>query len=183
MPVEQLFLKLADLDDRHPGVTPAKAATFYEAARVCLDRHHESPLDFTLEDNGDVQNANASWDKSDERCRAAHANETDATTWGAYCFALASTEIMREMVAIGRAENGTGADYYLNKSGAAVNDFEEAVRLEVSGTDEGTPNDIRVRLAQKAAQAQRGDSNLPALATVIGFKASKIAMCDVTPKK
>lgn len=90
---------------------------------------------------------------------------------------------MRDLVAIGRAENGTGADYYLNAPGKKITDLEEAIRLEVSGTDEGTPKEIRVRLAQKAAQAQRGKSNLPALATVVGFKASKIAMCDVPLKR
>jgi hypothetical protein len=60
------------------------------------------------------------------------------------------------------------------------NDLEDAVRLEVSGTDHGTPQQIRTRLLQKVNQARHGDSNLPALAAVVGFKASKIALSDVS---
>src|SRR5439155_1277078 len=87
-----------NLAERHQGVTPAIGESFTEAARVCLGRHHQSPIAFTIED---------------------------------------------------------------------------------SGTDKGTPKDVEVRLLQKVAQARAGQSNLPALATVVGFKAQKIAVKDV----
>jgi hypothetical protein len=45
--------------------------------------------------------------------------------------------------------------------------------------DRGTANDVDVRLLQKIAQARAGKSNLPALATVVGFKAQRIAVKDV----
>jgi hypothetical protein len=49
---EQLLLTLTGMERRHPGLTPAIATTFYEAARVCLDRHHQSPIRFSIEDEG-----------------------------------------------------------------------------------------------------------------------------------
>jgi hypothetical protein len=87
--------------------------------------------------------------------------------------------LTRGLVALRRAETGTGADYYLAPLGTTLDDLENCVRLEVSGIDKGTTSDVEVRLLQKVAQARRGASNLSALATVVGFKAQKIAVKDV----
>jgi hypothetical protein len=119
------------------------------------------------------------WDDPDECCRAAYANEIDATEWGAYCCALATTELLRRLVAIYRAPTGTGADYYLNDAEGQHEDLETAVRLEVSGTDQGTVPQIRARLLAKINQAREGASNLPALAAVVGFKSSRVALSDL----
>jgi hypothetical protein len=135
---------------------------------------------FSIEDEGRAIGADVSWEPADTTCQAAHANQTDATCWGAYCCALASTEAVRGLVAVRRAENGTGADYYLDVPETKSADLEHAIRLEVSGIDEGTAQQIRTRLLQKASQARRGNSNLPALAAVVGFKATKIAICNVS---
>lgn len=52
MPEKQLpVLPLENMDKRHQGFTAPVASSFLEAARVCLDRHHTSPQEFTLEDN------------------------------------------------------------------------------------------------------------------------------------
>ena len=98
---------------------------------------------------------------------------------GAYACALATSELARGLFAIRRAETQTGADYYLAPAGTRLDDLEKCFRLEVSGTDKGTSKDVEVRLLQKVAQARSGQSNLPALATVVGFKAQKIAVKDV----
>jgi len=126
---------------------------------------------FAIHDNGAATSATINWEKADDRCKAAYANETDTTEWGAYACALATTELTRGLVALRRAETRTGADYYLAPPGTALDDLEECMRLEVSGIDKGTPNDVEVRLLQKISQARAGESNLPALATVVGFKA------------
>ena len=146
---------------------------------MCLDWHHQSPVAFAIHDNGAAISATVHWERTDDRCKAAYANETDTTEWGAYACALATTELTRGLVALRRAETKTGADYYLAPPGTPLHDLEKCVRLEVSGIDKGTPNDIEVRLLQKVAQARAGESNLPALATVVGFKAQKIAVKDV----
>src|ERR1051325_8974470 len=105
-------LPLPDMSERHSGVTEALAQCYYEAARVCLDRHHMSPVTFVIQDGGADTKASAVWEKTDDRCRAAYANEIDTTEWGAYACALASTELRRGLVAIHRAQTKTGADYY-----------------------------------------------------------------------
>lgn len=172
-------LPIANLSKRHVGLTPALADSYGEAARVCLDRHHRPPVPFLIQDDGDATAATVDWQPADDRCRAAYANEIDATEYGAYACALAATELTRGLVAIGRAETKTGADYYLGQPGTALDDLENCIRLEVSGTDKGSDRDVEVRLLEKASQARRGQSNLPALASVVGFKAKQIAIQEV----
>jgi hypothetical protein len=43
------------------------------------------------------------------------------------------------------------------------------VRLEVSGIDRCTESEALYRIRQKVQQAQRGKSDLPALASVVAF--------------
>lgn len=83
------------------------------------------------------------------------------------------------MLAIRRAETRTGADYYIALADTPLDDLEGWFRLEVSGVDRGDENTIRGRLREKIRQTQAGDSNLPALATVVGFKARLIMVADV----
>jgi hypothetical protein len=167
-------LPLNDMAERHPGLTPAIAENYLEAARVCLDRHHISPKIFTLTIDSNGRAIIVEWKLTDERCQRAWANKDDATRDGAYICALAATELMEEeWVAVHRAQTGTGADYYIAPSGQNLEDFEDFenwFRLEVSGTDQGNESDIKRRLEQKVRQAQNGNSNLPALAVVVGFK-------------
>jgi hypothetical protein len=144
-----------------------------------LDRHHTSPAAFQLKDNGRIEQANAEWNTADERTKRAWANRDDATRDGAYGLALAAVEIMRGLVAVSRAETGTGADYYLGAPGEVLDDLEASVRLEVSGTDDGGESVINGRVRQKLEQASKGRSNLPAIASVVGFRALQIVSADV----
>jgi hypothetical protein len=41
-----------DLSMRHYGVTSGPASTYAEAARVCLDRHHQPPVTAQIETRG-----------------------------------------------------------------------------------------------------------------------------------
>jgi hypothetical protein len=90
---------------------------------------------------------------------------------GAYGVALAVVEISEGMFAVRRAETGTGADYYVAPSNTAADDLEAWFRLEVSGVDRGDRLILAQRLKQKVQQAVDGQSNLPALAAVVGFRA------------
>jgi hypothetical protein len=49
----------------------------------------------------------------------------------------------------------------------------------VSGTDDGGQSVINGRLRQKLEQASKGRSNLPALASVVAFRALRIVSADV----
>jgi hypothetical protein len=51
-----------------------------------------------------------------------------------------------------------------------VEDLESCYRLEISGVDNGDELSIRQRLNQKIRQALDGKSDLPAIATVVGFR-------------
>lgn len=169
-------LPFNNLAERHPGVTQALGASYTEAACVCLDRHHTSPADFSIEVSNAATVALAQWQVTDARTRGAWANETDATANGAYAIAIAAIELAQGMVAIQRAETLTGADYYIAPVDESAEDLESWLRLEVSGIDRGTDAMIRQRLGEKVAQALRGASNLPAFAAVVGFRERLVAI-------
>jgi hypothetical protein len=175
-------LQIQGLSDRHIGITPALSASYYEAACVCLDRHHTSPQEMAVIDNDAADAAAIDWQPSDQRAQGAWANRDDATEVGAYCLALASAEVTRGLVAVGRAQGRTGVDYYLGPANGTLEDLEASVRLEVSGTDEGSLSTIKFRLRQKLEQASSVESNLSALATVVGFAVLRIESSDVQPK-
>jgi hypothetical protein len=170
------LLPISDMSSRHIGLTPAIADCFLEAALVCLDRHHTSPIDFLVQDCDQSISALVSWDIINQRIRNAWANESDATRDGAYSFALAAVELLYNMVAVRRAETLTGADYYVGLRDQAFEDLEDCIRLEVSGIDRGSDADITYRLKNKVAQTIKGQSNLPAIACVVGFLNKKIIL-------
>jgi hypothetical protein len=172
------FLPLKNLADRHIGLTPELVACYLQAARVCLDLHHTPPSEFTLRDESGATMATVDWEPSEERLRKAWGNQTDATENGAYACALAAVELMNGLVAVGRAETMTGADFYVAPIGKPADDLKEWIRLEVSWTHLDDA-DLKTRLRQKVKQAAKGRSNLPALAVVVGFKARLIAAQNV----
>ena len=177
----QAELPIHDMAQRHSGLTEALADALTEAAAVCLGRHHHSPTEFSL-DNRDVRSAAVvQWERADEHVQRAWANDTDATELGACACVLAAVELADGLVAVGRAETETGADYYIAPGGAAADleHLDDCLRLEVSGVDRGTEGAVNQRLREKLAQASAGDSNLPAMAGVVGFKAKLVKLADL----
>lgn len=174
-------LPIHDMAQRHHGLTTALADAQTEAAVVCLDRHHQPPKEFVLDVHGEREAAVMNWQQANERAQRAWANETDATELGAYACVLAAVELVAGLVAVGRAETMTGADYYVAPHGATtdIEHLDDCVRLEVSGTDHGPESTVNKRLAEKLTQASAGDSNLPALAGVVGFKAKLIKIAEL----
>ena len=171
-----------NLADRHPGITAAIGASYEEAARVCLDRHHTTPTKIEIRNAHAIDKAPTEWAPTDERTREAWANEIDTTEFGAYCFALAAIERVEGMVALRRAETKTGADYYIGPVGEQVDHLESSFRLEVSGVDKGDSDAIQQRLKQKLRQTANGSSNVPALAAVVGFRVLYIAIARAEPE-
>ncbi len=176
------ILSFHNLSNRHSGLTQPIAESYAEAARVCLDRHHFSPVDFRIQDAEHNRIATAEWEAADERTRGAWANEIDATEAGAYACALAALELSRGLVAVRRAETKTGADYYVAPPGGGSHDLEDCLRLEVSGVDKGSEAAVNQRLRAKLDQAAAGSSNLPAMAGVVGFLAKLIVLATVEGK-
>lgn len=171
-------LPILNMADRHQGLTSALAESYLQAARVCLDQHHEPPQEFRLKNGIIEMQTLVDWQPADNRTKNAWANISDATRDGAYICALAATELSMGFYAVKRAETLTGADYYVAPSDKDIEDLEDCFRLEVSGTNLDTP-EVNRRLRDKVSQAEQGLSSLPAIAVVVGFKVKLIVMQSV----
>lgn len=169
------------LDRRHPGVTRAIGAVYYEALCVALARHHISPVSIVVHRGALRVARTAAFQKPSKRARDAWANETDTTANAAYAICLVAVEDSEGLVAVHRAETQTGADYYVAPPGKTLEDLEACFRLEVSGVNEGGQSVLAQRLKEKVAQTRRGRSNLPAIATVAGFRELTVLIERVEP--
>ena len=176
---EDAKLILEALDERHPGLTEGVALYLAEAAYVCLARYHQTPVEFSVERVPQTFKRTVDFLSPNERTQNAHANDTDATEAGAYGMSLAAVESVLGMVAVGRAETLTGADWYIAPTGEKVEDFENCTRLEVSGVGGGSSADVTHRLLTKIMQTRHGQSNLPAIAAVVGFRVRQISISSV----
>ena len=83
-------------------------------------------------------------------------------------------EARLNLLAIGRAGEGDGADWYVAPPGRGLDsdgrpdlDDPEVVALEVSGQDTGS---VGARLTQKIAQVGAGNAPTPGMAAVVGFE-------------
>ena len=100
-------------------------------------------------------------------------NAINATESGAYACALAAIKQSQGLYAVRRAETFTGADYYIEPLNGTTRKLENCYRIEISRTDLATL-EVRRRLKVKPNQAKLGNSPLPAIPVVVGFKASLI---------
>lgn len=166
-------LLVHDLDTRHYALTPSLAGACFEALCMCLSKHYESPQEFTLESDSIKKHVSIEWPIPTDRIRAAHNNDIDAKEAGAYALAISAVEYAMSLYAVRRTETLTGADYYVSTNPEPPEDLEDCFRLEVSGTD-GEHASVRTRLKQKLEQTQKGTSNLPAIAAVVGYFARLI---------
>jgi hypothetical protein len=171
------LLPLQSLAERHHALPPPVAEYLLQAARVCFDRHHISPKEFTLEDDKVESIARVEWETTDDRAKGAW-DKDDATEAGACAVAIAAIELTRSLFAIRRMPKGMGADYYLALRSQDLEDLENCFRLEVSGTHSDKP-EVTKRLRIKIEQTRRGNSNLPALAAIVGFKVQLILLHTV----
>ena len=157
-------LRIESLHERHTGLTASLAGTFFEAASVCLGRHHISPVEMIIACDGNASTQTVEFPMADVRILSAYANDIDTTEAGAYGVSLAAVESKEQLIAVRRAETLTGADWYVAPIGTEPDDLESCWRLEVSGVDAGGLTVVEARLRQKIDQTKRGASNLPAIA-------------------
>jgi len=177
--IDSAKLLLESLYERHIGLTPPLGGAFLEAASVCLSRHHFSPVEIQIACNGRRSARLVEFQRPDVRVLNAWANNIDTTESGAYGVCLAAVEVEEQLVAVRRAETLTGADWYVAPIGTEPDDLESCFRLEVSGLDAGGRAEVAARLRQKVEQTRRGASNLPAIASVVGFKEKSVAIQKV----
>ena len=167
-------LPLYDLSARHYGLIEPLAGHCEAAARVCLDRHHTSPVHVSIRAKAVESKALVTWEKTDDRTRGALNNKTDTTEMGACGCVIAAVELTQGIYTVRRAETETGADYYVAPPGMGIEDLEGCFRLEISGMNKGNNRAVEHLLFTKIEQTKKGRSNLPAIAGVIGFEVLRI---------
>jgi len=168
-------LSFDGLADRHPGLTHDMAGCYVEAARVCLDRYHDTPtIRLRIDVDGEERACRLRWEPAGDDVRRAHANDIDAAETGAYAVASVCVEWALRLVIIGRAEHATGVDWYVAPPGCGLDadgvpDLDDpAVRLlEVSGQGLGS---IGARVTIKSRQVAGSGLSLPGLTIVVGFQ-------------
>ena len=172
-------LPIHNMSERHYGLIRQVAENWTQGACVCLDRHHQPPVAFRIIWDEQHADATVAWEPTDERIKDSWANETDTTAAGAYACVLAAVELLSGLLAVRRAEVGTGADYYVAPPGTQPTDLESCIRLEISGVDRGNVATVASRLNRKLEQAASGNSNLPAIAGVVGFRVRLIRLANL----
>jgi hypothetical protein len=169
---------LTDMHTRHYSLPSWLAETYIASASVAFNEHYQPPQEITLtKEETPTHQATIRWSLPDKRTRAALANRDDANRDGAYACAIAAAEVLFDLYAVHRAETLTGADYYVSSNPEGVDDIEDledAYRLEVSGTHLDDYQ-VKTRLKKKVLQTKQGNSNLPAIAIVVGYKVRRIA--------
>jgi len=166
----EAVIRLDGLHERHTGLTESISGTYLEAASVCFSRHHDSPVHLNITCDGVFSAEALEFPRPTDRVVRAWANQIDTTEAGAYGVSLATIEVKSQLVAVRRAETLVGADWYVAPIGSDPDDLENCYRLEVSGVDTGNQAAITARLRQKIEQTRKGVSNLPAIASVVGFR-------------
>ena len=155
---------------RHWGLVKEVAAYLRQGAAVALDRNHDPPVVFDVRDPGEsVMQTIVDWGQVDQRTRDSW-NQSNSTEQGACACAIAALELVSGNLVVRRAERPSGADYYVAHPTAPVDDLESQRRLEVSGCDQERAAGVRGRLREKVEQLESGDSPLPGVAVVVGFR-------------
>ena len=164
----------------HPGLSEAKALGLCAAACVCLHRHHRSPTTIEMKiDAAPTSEHSVTWAVPTVRDRNANRNAIEATCDGAYAVALMCLERRLDLVAVGRAEQGSGADWYVAPPGCGIDETGEPnlddpaiLRLEVGGHDHRPSLPYELKL--KVRQLQVGASTVPGIAAIIGFEKGRV---------
>ena len=167
-------IQLGELHASHPGLTEVTAGSFCEAACVCLDKFHKSPAQIKVDIDGETSKHPLVWDAATQQVRNSQANDIDAARDGAYAVSLACAEKRLGLVAIARAEQGSGADWYVaaigegyDEWGAPDLDCPSVRRFEVTGTKQRS---VQAGLNTKLSQLEDGASTIRGLAASVRFK-------------
>lgn len=172
------FLNFNQLEEDGHRLKQSYLDALSDAAAFCFDRHHSSPQKFRTVNADKELTFNVRWEKPDAFSKVTWANRDDATEAGACAVALAIVHKACGFVVVTRAETLTGVDYFLAKAGES----HQVAGLEVSGVDAGGKAELHARLRKKISQATEGESRLPAIVLVVGFKALRALLADVSEK-
>ena len=179
-------IDLAKLFEGLPGLTKRRGGAHYEAALVCLEKHHQSGVQCHLNSlNENLATLELVWaEEITEQTRNSWNDLIEATEWGAAGIAILVILEFSEYTVIRRSKRGTGFDYWLGYK-KDVDNFGENVlkdeaRLEVSGIlSEQKPGRIKQRVREKIKQTKKSDdSEMPAYIVVVEFSSPVVYMVD-----
>lgn len=166
------------------ALTPSVWGAWSEAAAVTLERFHAAPpppvqCAIALPEERNVE-ARLAWRPTNDRCRRSHANEIDATEWGAYAIATVAAHAVDGWRIVGRTAHASGADIWMQRPSDPP---DEMVRLEVSGMaagkDASAASTLRARFREKIDQLGAGDRSRPGIAIVVGFELGRVLISGV----
>lgn len=155
-----------------PGLDEGLLGALRAARAVALARHHESPVQLDVDDAGKTVTLTLAFAPPSPRSRSAWADRDRTTEWAAEAIALEVVHATRSMGTIRRAARGTRFDWYVGCPGT---DLEDAVALEIGGTD---AQPLRAVLKRKLRQLRRRPGGQPGLAVVVQMSAPRAMMED-----
>ena len=160
------------------ALEPALIEVNAQAAEVCFNRHHTSPLAITIASDafGWDRTFEIAWEDITEMRLRSHANQLAAAENGAYAVSIAALRMFAKKVTTGRSPHRSGADYLVVPQGAM--DFEAVERLEVHGTETNDESLLVPRLRGKIRQLKDAPdmADIPGTASVVAFRLAKVLM-------
>lgn len=165
--LRHLKLKLADLSEGLPAITPAFGQSCAEAGAVCLEDQGHS-CGTNLQVGGSFSQAfELDWSSVHDQARRCWNDPQIATEHGAYGLAFLLIRALTDFTVIDRSYKGPGFDYWLGHDDGL---FQGKARLEVSGIRSGTEAQVNYRVKEKLTQTEPSDKlNLPAYIVVVEF--------------
>ena len=181
------IMDLAKLFEGLPGLTKRLGGVHYEAALVCLEKHHQSGVQCHLLNslNENLSILELVWaEEITEQTRNSWNDLIEATEWGAAGIAILVILECTEYTVIRRSKRGTGFDYWLgykkDVDDVGENVLKDEACLEVSGIlSEQKRGRIRQRVREKIEQTKKSDDlGMPAYIVVVEFSSPVVYMVD-----
>lgn len=175
---DHFVIKLDDLQEISPHITPEYGACVGQACAVCLEEQgHQLTASFYV-DGAIQQTGQIIWQPTTDAMRSTWNDLEDATEHGAYAVAFLLVKTFYGLSVLQKSRKGTRFDYWL---GASPHNplFQDKVRLEVSGIRRGDGNDIRARESAKTRQIQQSSVSYPGIVVIVEFSKpqSKVIFC------
>lgn len=173
-------LKLIDIQQGLPGVSPIEGANLYENCIVQLHRSgHSSPVVLNVDGLQLCKYAMVWEDSYNDVLERTYADEQSNVERSAVCISIFLALKQTPYTIIERSRRGTGFDYMLGFSDDPF--FQPKARLEISGiAKETSTNRVDFRFQAKEAQTKRSESmGLPAYVSIVEFSTPK-AKFDLT---
>jgi len=162
------MLRLNDLVEGMPAITPAFGQYLAEAGAVCMESQGHMQGQLLTVRGSHSGSYSVSWPDVTEQIRRCLNDPEVATEHGAVGIAVLLTKKLLGYTVIQRSRKGTGFDYWLGDDTELP--FQNKARLEVSGIRNGDSSIVRSRVRQKRRQTDTSDeTRLPAHIVVVEF--------------